>query len=117
MIDFKTHIESELVLLRPTKLDDFEEMLQLTQDPQMWYYFTSDLSDQETLRGWLKRAVDELHNRSSLPFTIVDLKSKNIIGCTRIGNISEEHQRLEIGWTWIAKDYQGTGINGHVKQL
>ena len=33
------------------------------------------------------------------------------------GNISFQHKRLEIGWTWIAKQHQGTGINAICKKL
>ena len=82
----------------------------------MWYHFTADLSNKETLRKWIETAVGELKKEESLPFTILDAQSKEIIGTTRIGNISPVNQRVEIGWTWISKKYQGTGVNGQVKR-
>lgn len=33
------------------------------------------------------------------------------------GNISFQHKRLEIGWTWIGKKFQETGINASCKRL
>ena len=33
------------------------------------------------------------------------------------GNIDFYHKRLEIGWTWIAEKFQGTGINEICKNL
>ena len=117
MLDFEKNINSEKVILRPINVNDFDKMKVLTNDTEMWYYFTADLSNELILKNWIENAVSELKERKSLPFTIIDPTNNNIIGTTRIGNISETNNRVEIGWTWIAKKYQGTGINGHVKKL
>lgn len=117
MLDFEKSIHSEKVILRPMKMNDFDEMSVLTKDSEMWYYFTVDLSNELTLKNWINSAISELKDKKSLPFTIIDPINENIIGTTRIGNISELNKRVEIGWTWISKKYQGTGINGHVKEL
>lgn len=117
MLNFNKTIESERVILRPIKKEDFEEMKNLTTDPNMWYYFTSDLSVETELKNWVAQALKELENKQSLPFSILDLENNKIIGSTRISNISSRDKRVEIGWTWIAKAFQGTGINGHVKKL
>ena len=92
-------------------------MKELTTSTQMWYYFPSDLSNSETLQQWIKVAIQDLENGKSLPFTILDKRNNEIIGSTRIFNLSKRDSRVEIGWTWIAKKHQGTGINGHVKKL
>jgi RimJ/RimL family protein N-acetyltransferase len=117
MIDFQKIIHSDKVLLRPMKVDDFEKMRSLTTDPKMWYYFTADLSGEKNLMKWIETAVSDLKNHKALPLTIIDPKNDKVIGSTRIGNISKLNKRVEIGWTWISKEYQGTGINGHVKRL
>jgi RimJ/RimL family protein N-acetyltransferase len=117
MLDFQKNISSKRVFLRPMNVNDFDKMRVLTKDKKMWYYFTSDLSNELTLERWIKTAISELKDKKSLPFTIIDPTTNDIIGTTRIGNISEINNRVEIGWTWIAKKYQGTGINGHVKKL
>jgi RimJ/RimL family protein N-acetyltransferase len=115
ILDFEKNINSEKVILRP--INDFDKMKVLTSDTEMWYYFTADLSNEQILKNWIESAISELKDKKSLPFTIIDPTNDNIIGTTRIGNISETNNRVEIGWTWIAKKYQGTGINGHVKKL
>lgn len=117
MLDFKKTIQTERVILRPIIQNDFDLMKGLTKDSEMWHHFTADLSNEETLRNWISTAVNEQDQQKSLPFTIVDYKTNNIIGTTRISNLSEKNSRVEIGWTWIAKEYQGTGINSHVKNL
>lgn len=117
MIDFGKVIHSDLVVLRPIVPSDFQLMGELTQDKDMWYYFTEDLSDQRILKQWVLEAVDQHKNKQSLPFVMINPNLGELMGTTRIANISERHQRVEIGWTWIAKPYQGTGINQHVKRL
>lgn len=117
MLDFKKTINSDKVILRPIEINDFDEMTELTQDSEMWYYFTANLSDKKVLKKWIETAVTELKEQKSLPFTIIDVKTNEIIGTTRISNLSCSNARVEIGWTWIAKKHQGTGINGHVKKL
>ena len=117
MLDFQKIIRSEKFFLRPMKIEDLEEMKNLTTDSKMWYYFTADLSKEDVLKKWIETAICDHKKNKALPFTIVNSKNKSIIGTTRIGNISEINNRVEIGWTWIAKNYQGTGINGQVKKL
>ena len=117
MLTFNKQIHSSKVVLRPMEPEDFNQMKNLTKDTDMWYYFTSDLSDEVTLKNWIATAISDHQKQKSLPFTIFDTETNKVIGATRIGNISEAHSRVEIGWTWICKEYQGTGINGHVKKL
>ena len=117
MLDFQKIIHSTKVILRPMRIDDFEKMKSLTTDPKMWYYFTADLSDEVTLKKWIETAISDLNGCKALPLTIIDPANENIIGTTRIGNISKLNKRVEIGWTWISKKHQGTGINGHIKKL
>lgn len=117
MVDFNKKINSKRVILRPIQNSDFHQMKNLTKESQMWYYFTADLSDEKVLKNWIETAVIGQQQNKWLPFTIIDIENDEIVGSTRIGNISEPHQRVEIGWTWIAKKYQGTGVNGHVKKL
>ncbi|OQD44108.1 GNAT family N-acetyltransferase [Croceivirga radicis] len=117
MIDFNKTIVTEKIVLRPMQLEDFEAMKTLTLDTQMWYYFTADLSNEATLKNWITTAIKNREQQKELPFTLVDPINGAVIGTTRIGNISVKDCRVEIGWTWIAKAYQGTGINSLVKRL
>ncbi|WP_262507686.1 GNAT family N-acetyltransferase [Zunongwangia profunda] len=39
------------------------------------------------------------------------------MGSTSFGNYSEKDQRIEIGWTWLGKDFQGNGYNFQAKVL
>ena len=38
-------------------------------------------------------------------------------GSTRFGKLELNNKRAEIGWTWYATNFQGTGLNKAVKSL
>jgi len=112
MIDYNKKFETNKVLIRPIQLEDFDEMFELTADPEMWIYFTSDLSNKEELTNWIKAGIND---QSLLALTVIDAKTNKIIGSTSIGNISVRDKRVEIGRTWLGKNYQGKGFNAAVK--
>lgn len=51
------------------------------------------------------------------PFAIVEGDTGQPIGVTCYLDIRPEHRALEIGFTWIAKPYQGTLVNPECKYL
>lgn len=117
MIDFDLKLQTDDILLRPIRNEDIEYFSALTADKQMWIYFTNDLSEKSELEKWVNEALIQKENQTRLPFTIIDIKTGNILGSTSFGNISYRDKRIEIGWTWLDKNYHGTGINNKVKFL
>jgi N-acetyltransferase len=109
-------IETLRVLIRPMKMEDYDAFLALTTaSPQLWKYFTKDLSIASEFREWMNEAMKEKAEGKRMPFTITDLDTKSICGSTSFGNISFYDKRLEIGWTWLGADYIGMGVNMAVK--
>lgn len=96
---------------------DYAAFVNLTTDPAVWIYFTYNLSVNTELQEWVNIAFRELENKTRLPFTIIEKTTGKPIGSTSFGNISLRDKRLEIGWTWISKLWQGTGVNNQIKYL
>jgi len=117
MVNFERILQTDEVLLRPLLMENFEQLADLTNDQSMWTYFTSDLSDKAVLRDWIADAILQKENKTRLPFAVIDKASRKIVGSTSFGNISYRDKRIEIGWTWLGKEYQGKGINNQVKYL
>lgn len=97
--------------------DDFNSFEILTKDKSMWIYFTSDLSDRADLHYWIDTALSDMENKTRLAFTIIEKSSDNPVGSTSFGNISFRDRRIEIGWTWISREFQGKGVNSQIKYL
>ena len=117
MLDFSKILENNELVLRPILESDFEEMKTLTNHPEMWTYFTCNLSDKDELLDWIRSAVKAGERKERLAFTVIQKSDRRILGSTSLGNYSERDKRIEIGWTWLSINAQGTGINKRVKQL
>jgi RimJ/RimL family protein N-acetyltransferase len=117
MIDFDLILQTDKILLRPLISTDYLSFKKLTADQSMWIYFTRDLSVESELHDWVKTAVNDIKNKTRLAFTIIDKSTGITVGSTSLGNISLRDKRVEIGWTWLSKEYQGTGFNSQVKYL
>lgn len=115
MIPNNLILETSRVLLRPVSADDLSHFHALSQDIEMWAYFTLNLSDEKQLKQWLDAALHEMQTDTRRPFTIIDKDSGRIAGSTSIGNISYHDLRLEIGWSWLGKEFRSSGLNRHAK--
>jgi len=117
MINFNIVLENSNILLRPMDLKDAQDFYKVTSEKSLWIYFTSDLSVKSQLMEWVKTALKAREKEERLPFTIINKPTHEIIGSSSFGNISYRDSRIEIGWTWLAKEYQAKGFNQQVKYL
>ena len=108
-------LETDRVLLRPVEQSDFDVFLDLAQDEEMWYYFTLNLANKDHLRQWMDTAFADKAAGTRRPFTIVDKATNQITGSSSIGNIAYYDLRLEIGWSWLGKNFRSSGVNRHAK--
>src|SRR4030095_10632267 len=115
-IPLELKLETDKVLLRPLDLNDFDPFLALAgQDEDMWKYFSLNLAAKAHLQKWMEAAVADREAGTRRPFTIIDKSTKLIAGSSSLGNISYHDLRVEIGWSWLGKDFRSTGINLNAK--
>ena len=86
-------------------------------DPALWPWIPAPITSAEEMEAYVARALDEQARGVSLPFAIVDVAGEHVIGTTRYAAIDVPNLRLEIGWTWVARDRQRTAINTSAKRL
>jgi RimJ/RimL family protein N-acetyltransferase len=110
-------LETTRIKLRLLQPEDFEALRKIAAPPEIWTYFTKDLSRDEELREWIADAMEERAQEKRMPFVIIDKESNEICGSTSFGNISLYDKRIEIGWTWLGTASMGTGINHHAKYV
>lgn len=110
-------LENERVILKPLHKDDFEALNTIAYHPAIWEVGMNNLKEPAHLKEYIQSAISERNNKLSYPFLIVDKKQNRMAGSTRFGSISFANKRLEIGWTWIHPDFQGTGVNKASKFL
>ncbi|GGG39346.1 GNAT family N-acetyltransferase [Hymenobacter glacieicola] len=111
-------LENSRVRLRPLELTDFDDLKEVAFDPAVWQFTTTPMPQNSVeLAAYLTQAVREREAGRRYPFAIVDRQSGRVAGSTSYGNIALDDCRLEIGWTWLGRAYQRTGLNRAVKHL
>ena len=111
------HLENDNVKLSLLDLSNYEHLLNIAQEKDLIYYSPSDISTPEKLKEYVQVAVDGYYHKTTIPFIIYDKRKQAYAGCTRFGLINWKNKVLHIGWTWIGHDFQGTGLNKHMKFL
>lgn len=108
-------LETPRVILRPMTEGDYERLLSVATDADVFRYFAKDLSKPAELKAWVDEALAARSAFMRMPFTIYDKDEKQICGSTSYGNFSFYDQRVEIGWTWLGRDFIGKGVNKEAK--
>jgi N-acetyltransferase len=104
-------LENKRVLLKPLSEEDFEGLYAVGLSPSLWAVSINKIANKGDLQQYLRTAIGQRDAGQAVPFTIIDKRTNKIAGSTRYGNISFEHKRLEIGWTWLGVEFQKTGLN------
>lgn len=108
-------LRNERVILRPLQLSDEELLWPIAQETELWTYGLKDLSRPGALRSYINSAIVDRENGTALVWIIIDATTGKAVGCTRLAEISWKDERGQIGWTWIGKDFQGSGLNKAMK--
>jgi len=115
--DLNVRLESERALLRPLTMEDEPALQQVAADDSLWIFGLQDLSQPGELNKYIRQAIADRENGTSAVWVIIDKKTNKVAGCTRLAEISWKDERGQIGWTWIGRDFQGSGLNKEMKFL
>jgi N-acetyltransferase len=103
-------LETQRVLLRMVKREDYDTLLPLTKDNTIWKYFRNDLSDEAVFKSWIEKLLRERAEEKRAPFVLIDKATYEVCGSASYLNISFPDKRLEIGSVWLGTSFMGTGI-------
>jgi RimJ/RimL family protein N-acetyltransferase len=115
MISPHLSIETDKVRLRPLEQKDIPSFSPLVKESSLWKYFTFELNEPDELEKWVSLAINDREKGIRFPFSIIEKSTNTITGSSSYGSISYFDKRIEIGWSWLGKQFQGTGINFHAK--
>lgn len=111
-------LENDSVLIRAISNHREAKLLYpILLNESLLEFSSTKVSTEKEADGYFKEAFEGHKSLMRYPFMILDKKNKKWVGSTSYGNISNRHKRIEIGWTWISKTAQRTGINRNCKFL
>jgi len=115
--DLNIHLESERVLLRPLEIRDENALQEIANDDNLWIYGLQNLSKPGELNKYIHNAIADREKGTAAVWVVIDKSTNRIAGCTRLADLSWNDERGQIGWTWIGRDFQGSGLNKEMKFL
>ncbi len=111
-------LEGKHAQLEPLQIHHARNLFANGSEPALWAYMAREkfasLSDTEK---WIEQALQTALTGLELPFAIIDRESGQAAGSTRYMDISKPLRAMEIGWTWLGKDYRRTAVNTECKYL
>jgi len=110
-------LEGVQVRLEPLAKTHLAGLTEVGLDEELWRWIPTGVRTREEMVAYIETALSEQEHGASLPFAIVEKATGRTIGSTRYGNIDRTHHRVEIGWTWVARDWQRTAVNTEAKYL
>jgi len=111
-------LENEYALLRPLMMDDVQYLSVFSEhEPELWEYSLQSAAGIGNLRQYINLAISGRLAGHSYPFIIFCKKSKKYAGTTRFYDIDISNAGCLLGYTWIGKEFQGTGLNRQCKWL
>jgi RimJ/RimL family protein N-acetyltransferase len=111
--DLQPHLKGELIELRPIAPEHWNDLFAVASDPLIWeQHPENDRYKEDVFKLFFKDALE-----SGGAFVVIETKNKKIIGSTRFHGYDPEKSQVEIGWTFLAREYWGGQYNREMKQL
>ena len=111
--DLQPSLTCELIRLRPLKPEDWDDLFAVASDALIWeQHPESDRYKEDMFRIFFQDALE-----SGGAFVVIDNDNQQIIGSTRFYGYDPEKSEIEIGWTFLAREYWGGQYNREMKSL
>ena len=110
-------LEGRHVRLEPLTHGHKTDLITVALDPELWRFTPTQIHSAGELDAYVDAALSGLSRGTDIPFATVDRSTGRAIGCTRFGNIDPPARRVEIGWTWLGRDFQRRAFNTEAKLL
>lgn len=111
--DLQPTLVGDRLLLRPLLPNDWEAIYAVASDPLLWEVHPAwDRYKEPVFREYFAGAIA---SRGAL--AVMDRTTDTIIGGSRYANFVGERNEIEIGWSFLARNYWGGGYNREMKML
>ncbi|SFD35423.1 GNAT family N-acetyltransferase [Algibacter pectinivorans] len=110
-------LENNRVKLLPLSLENYTHLIDIAKQDKLVQYSPSKIDTPKDLEIYVKTALERAEANKAMPFIIFDKEKQTYAGCTRFGHINSYNKVLYIGWTWIGREFQSTGLNMNMKFL
>lgn len=110
-------LSSGAVRLEPLTPDHVAGLEAAARDGELWTLRVTSVPAPGETAAYVAAALKGQSEGHMLPFAVRDTASGAVIGSTRYHDIVPAVERLEIGYTWYAKQWQRSHVNTTCKLL
>jgi N-acetyltransferase len=110
-------IEGRHVRLEPLSPAHLDGLCAVGLEPEIWEWTLTRVRTPAEMRRYVRAALAAQARGEALPFATVDRASGRVAGSTRFGAVEPAHRRVEIGWTWLGREFRRTALNTEAKLL
>jgi N-acetyltransferase len=105
------------VRLEPLSQSHQADLARVALDAELWRWTPTQIHSAADLDAYINTAMSLASAGTAMPFATIDLATGRAVGSTRLGNIDPQNRRVEIGWSWLGRDFQRTARNTEAKLL
>jgi N-acetyltransferase len=113
----KVTLKGERVRLEPLSERHLEDLSRSGSDAEIWKWLPREHHGPGAMASFVDSAVLQFRRSAAVPFATIDIASAKAVGSTRFHYVEPEQRRLEIGFTWIAPEFQRSYVNTETKFL
>lgn len=111
-------LQGQHVTLEPISLGHVDGLLEIGQEKEDWGYLPiPGFSSRDDAERWVQQALALAERGLHYTFVLLDPRSGRVMGSTRYLNVRARDHGLEIGYTWLGREYQRTAVNTEAKYL
>jgi N-acetyltransferase len=108
-------LEGYGIRLEPLRRDHIAALTDIALEPSIWRYMNLRIESAADVSRLVEDSLREAAVGSVEPW--VTFVGDQVVGATRFLDIQPKHRTAEIGFTWLARPWRGSGVNPRVKLL
>ncbi|MEN1938893.1 GNAT family protein [Paenibacillus sp. 102] len=111
-------IVNDRAMLRLMHVNDVESLFAIVEgNKEIWTYLIAKMDSYQDMEQYVQVAIKGFEGEADLPFVVVDQKTNEIVGSTRLYSISNDNKTVELGQTWYHPSVHRTSINTECKYM
>ena len=110
-------LEDDFVRLKPLKMEHVENLLNISNESNLWTYFLEKGNGLENLTKYIQSTINNRKLGKEYAFIIFDKIKNEYAGTTRFYDYIEDLKSIKLGHTWIGEKFRGTRLNKYCKYL
>lgn len=111
--DLQPTLQSDHLLVRPLTAEDQADLFNVACDPLIWEQHPA--KERATAEGFAKFFAQSLATGGAL--LVSDRQTGAVIGSSRYFGYDETASEIEIGWTFLSRQYWGGKTNAELKKM